>query len=117
MSDIAPLGVKQISTHFIHLIETESQLSEADEKVISSLLTYGPKMTDQELSGVCCYVVPRVGTISPWSSKATDIAHICGLDNVIRIERGIEFQIEFERSSKIKLNLLVCFSSLKSEVE
>lgn len=96
MSDVAQLGIKQISTHYIHLIETQSQLSEAQETVVSSLLTYGPKMADQELSGVCCYVVPRVGTISPWSSKATDIAHICGLDNVIRIERGVEYQIEFE---------------------
>ena len=34
-------------------------------------------------------VVPRAGTISPWSSKATDIAHNCGLEQVSRLERGV----------------------------
>ena len=37
--------------------------------------------------------MPRSGTISPWSSKATDIAHVCGLDAVRRIERGIVWRI------------------------
>src|SRR5204863_498999 len=37
--------------------------------------------------------VPRLGTISPWSSKATDIAHSCGLDQVRRIERGTLFRL------------------------
>ena len=40
------------------------------------------------------WVLPRLGTISPWSTKATDIAHICDLSSVDRIERGIQFQIE-----------------------
>ena len=38
-------------------------------------------------------VVPRAGTISPWSSKATDIAHVCGLTAIRRIERGIEYRL------------------------
>lgn len=42
----------------------------------------------------CFLVVPRVGTISPWSSKATDIAWNCGLSGIERIERGIAFRIE-----------------------
>jgi phosphoribosylformylglycinamidine synthase len=37
--------------------------------------------------------VPRFGTISPWSSKASDIAHVCGLDAVRRIERGIAWTL------------------------
>jgi phosphoribosylformylglycinamidine synthase len=40
------------------------------------------------------WVVPRIGTVSPWASKATDIAHSCGFDGVRRIERGIEYRIE-----------------------
>ncbi len=39
-------------------------------------------------------VVPRPGTISPWSSKATDIAHVCGLDAVRRLERGIAYRLQ-----------------------
>src|SRR5690606_19162784 len=38
-------------------------------------------------------VVPRPGTISPWSSKATDIARACGLERVQRIERGIWYAL------------------------
>jgi phosphoribosylformylglycinamidine synthase len=39
------------------------------------------------------WIVPRLGTTSPWSSKATDIAHVCGLDVVARIERGVEWEL------------------------
>src|SRR5256885_14987296 len=42
-------------------------------------------------------VVPRSGTISPWSSKATDIARVCGLAGVRRIERGIEYRVRATR--------------------
>lgn len=40
-------------------------------------------------------VIPRIGTISPWSSKATDIIHSCGLSEVVRAERGILYHCEF----------------------
>ncbi len=39
-------------------------------------------------------VIPRFGTISPWASKATDIAHTCGLESIQRIERGTAFWLE-----------------------
>ena len=42
-------------------------------------------------------MTPRIGTISSWSSKATDIAHNCGLANVNRIERGLVYYFGFER--------------------
>lgn len=41
-----------------------------------------------------CLVVPRVGTISPWSTKATDIAHLCDFTSIKRLERGISFYLE-----------------------
>ncbi len=43
--------------------------------------------------GQALWVVPRLGTISPWASKATDIAHNCGFESVRRIERGIEYRL------------------------
>ncbi|HAK51373.1 MAG TPA: phosphoribosylformylglycinamidine synthase, partial [Gammaproteobacteria bacterium] len=59
------------------------------------ILTYGPALDDTaEGEGLLRLVVPRPGTISPWSSKATDIAHICGLTAVKRIERGIAFRLQ-----------------------
>jgi len=45
-------------------------------------------------AGQPLWAVPRIGTVSPWASKATDIAHSCGFEAVRRIERGIEYRIE-----------------------
>ena len=57
-------------------------------------------------------IVPRAGTISPWSSKATDIAHVCGLDAVRRIERGIEYRLNaappLGRERLLRLAPLLC---------
>lgn len=61
------------------------QLLDVDEVTI-------PLSPDDEL----LLVVPRPGTISPWSSKATDIAHCCGLDNIERLERGIAFGLRHQ---------------------
>src|SRR5690606_29986485 len=47
--------------------------------------------------GQSVWVVPRLGTISPWASKATDIAHNCGFDTVRRIERGIVYRLRTRR--------------------
>lgn len=95
LDNLKPFGVSQVSSHFMHLIETAEDLTDEELKVVNGLLEYGPLMQDHELQGVTFFVMPRIGTISPWSSKATDIAHICGLQNVLRIERGIEYQIVF----------------------
>jgi len=87
----------QISSRFIHLVDiADDGLNANDEKILTSLLTYGPSMTARETSGVDFFVMPRAGTISPWSSKATDIAHNCGLSAIRRIERGIHYSLELE---------------------
>ena len=119
LDSVKPFGVSQISSHFIHLIETRSELSQQQNEVLNSLLQYGPKMVDHVLEGETFYVVPRVGTISPWSSKATDIAHICGLEDVVKIERGIEYQVQFDAEvSADKLNQvkLLCHDKMVEQV-
>ncbi|WP_162874577.1 hypothetical protein, partial [Pseudomonas viridiflava] len=55
---------------------------------------YGPSVPVQEPSGRLFLVLPRFGTISPWSGKASDIARNCGLAKIQRIERGIAFYVE-----------------------
>ena len=100
MASVKAYGVRKISSHYIHLIKTSAELSDEERSVLNNLLEYGPQMREVEVDGPSLYAFPRVGTISPWSSKATDIAHICGLDKVIRIERGIEYQLEFSASSE-----------------
>src|SRR5690606_24740892 len=61
---------------------------------LDKLLTYGPAIASHEPRGQLILVTPRPGTISPWSSKATDIARNCGLNQVKRLERGIAYYVE-----------------------
>jgi phosphoribosylformylglycinamidine synthase len=87
-------NVKQLESRFVHFVDLERPLAAAELAVLKQLLTYGPRDTTRDNdSDARLWVVPRRGTISPWSSKATDIAHVCGLDAVRRIERGICYSI------------------------
>ena len=81
-----------LRTEYVHFAELASDLGERELDILGSLLTYGPTGADLEPlpdDAELLLVVPRPGTISPWSSKATDIAHNCGLRVVERLERGI----------------------------
>jgi len=89
-------NVERIDTEFQHLVKLrdESQsLDAVEHEKLERLLTYGPSMQDVEHTGQRLYVLPRFGTISPWSTKASDIVAHCGLDKVLRVERGIAFYI------------------------
>ncbi|MBU3022141.1 phosphoribosylformylglycinamidine synthase [Aestuariibacter sp. A3R04] len=88
------ITVNGIYAEFIHLINTVGTLNDKAQDVLDKLLTYGPKKQSQTPAGRCFFVTPRPGTISPWSSKATDIAHNCGLSSVERIERGCAYYID-----------------------
>ena len=91
----AGITVNGLSSRFIHLVHiSDGELDKARLKVLQNLLTYGPALDSANVAGQEFYVVPRPGTISPWASKATDIAHNCGLDQVKRIERGILYTID-----------------------
>ncbi|MDB4976444.1 MAG: purL [Myxococcaceae bacterium] len=85
--------VTQVSAVFAHFLDLERELTADEQQKLASLLHYGPRSSitqpSQQASGREFWVVPRLGTISPWSSKATDIAHLCALSAVRRIERGI----------------------------
>ena len=85
-------SVIEIHARFIHIAASREELTSKEHDVLKRLLTYGPKLEDETLDEVDALVVPRIGTISPWATKATDIAHHCGLNKLIRIERGIGWQ-------------------------
>lgn len=82
-------NVTQLYGEFAHFADLTSALSEQSSKVLDQLLKYGPTETTAELTGQAIWVMPRAGTISPWSTKATDIAHNSGLSMVKRLERGV----------------------------
>jgi phosphoribosylformylglycinamidine synthase len=85
-------GVRGVAAEFWHFIEMESAPAPAARELLVRLLEYGESPGPERR--IDFLVVPRVGTISPWSSKATDIAHNCGLPGVLRIERGVAYALE-----------------------
>ena len=90
----AGLPVRAASAEFVHVAEVNGELDAAARSVLEKLLTYGPRRAAAPVTGLVQVVAPRPGTISPWSSKATDIAHICGLTAVKRIERVIAYSFD-----------------------
>jgi len=112
-------NVVDITSCFVHYVSCLKQLTESQAHLVDVLLTY-----DTALDASCEFnkvlvkavkggaqlppntyliqILPRSGTISPWSSKATDIAHICGLnDQIERIERGLSVLIQFKPSVEV----------------
>ena len=85
--------IRGLAATFWHFVEIARALAASERDKLERLLIYGPKSTDAADVGTPLLVVPRPGTISPWSSKATDIARNCGLDAIVRIERGIAFRV------------------------
>ena len=83
-----------LSAEFVHVVDTARELTATERSLLDKLLTYGPNRAAAKVNGVVQIVVPRPGTISPWSSKATDIAHTCGLDAIKRIERVIAYTVD-----------------------
>lgn len=83
--------IQGISARFVHLVATTTPLQDAQKKTLSALLTYGEPYAGPT-DGPVIVVSPRIGTVSPWASKATDIAHNCGFD-VRRIERLTEYRL------------------------
>ncbi|WP_295392937.1 phosphoribosylformylglycinamidine synthase [uncultured Thiodictyon sp.] len=77
-----------LTAEFVHFADVERDLDDAESAVLARLLCYGPSLPAAAPLGQPILTVPRTGTISPWSSKATEIAHNCGLAAVRRLERG-----------------------------
>ena len=97
-------NVAAVYAEFVHFADmtselTESKLTDQQLDTLGKILKYGPKADIKDIDGAelstshFFLVVPRIGTISPWSSKATDIVHNCGIKEVDRIERGTAFYI------------------------
>ncbi|MDD5580570.1 MAG: phosphoribosylformylglycinamidine synthase [Methylobacter sp.] len=91
-------NIKAVSARFIHFIDIEKDLNDSQTVVLNQLLSYGSRQSTIDAKGERLLVVPRSGTISPWSSKATEIARRCGLSTVNRIERGIEYALTADTS-------------------
>ena len=90
--------LRGLTAHFVHLVDLSAPLSTEEHTVLERLLTYGPQVDAIALSGErrTRVVAPRPGTLSPWSSKASDIARICGLTTIRRIERVVAYELALD---------------------
>jgi phosphoribosylformylglycinamidine synthase len=81
-------AIADVAMRFEHFVHLARALTERERRVLEALLDYGGGAQPlPDVDGERVYVVPRLGTISPWASKATDIAKLCDLP-VRRVERG-----------------------------
>ncbi|MDI7690577.1 phosphoribosylformylglycinamidine synthase [Cronobacter malonaticus] len=92
----AHLPVKTLYAEYVHFADLAAPLNAEEHARLERLLQYGPSLTGHAPSGRLLLVTPRPGTISPWSSKATDIAHNCGLAQVKRLERGVAYYLDVD---------------------
>ncbi|VFS81103.1 Phosphoribosylformylglycinamidine synthase [Raoultella terrigena] len=90
----ANIPVSTIYAEYVHFADLNAPLGGEDRERLARLLKYGPSLSSHTPTGKLLLVTPRPGTISPWSSKATDIAHNCGLAQVVRLERGVAYYVE-----------------------
>jgi phosphoribosylformylglycinamidine synthase len=94
----AGLPVADISARYEHFVLCDAHLAPQDQQRLAELLDYGdPYDGAQGAKALVLRVIPRLGTISPWASKATDIARNCGFAGVRRIERGVRYMLTPER--------------------
>ncbi len=93
--------VESLHATYVHFVDHDGELSDDERQVLDRLLDYGIQSdgiqgdvtSDASVEGQLFLVVPRIGTQSPWSSKATDIVHNCGLTRIHRLERGIAYRV------------------------
>ncbi|WP_423708176.1 phosphoribosylformylglycinamidine synthase [Undibacterium sp. WLX3042] len=82
-----------VTARYRHFVDVSVELQKNDIERLEALLVYGDRFNGSQ-EGETFIVIPRIGTISPWASKATDIAHNCGMHQVHRIERGISYFVQ-----------------------
>jgi len=99
LQNIVP-DIQRLEASFVHLVDVADALETDEQSVLEKLLSYGPLESSEEstdkVADSCIqivYVIPRLGTVSPWSSKASDIVHNCGLNKVRRLERGCQYRL------------------------
>ncbi len=100
--------IKDIHARYWHFVQMNQILSDDEQERLKQLLHYGESDLDHSKpEGILFLVVPRMGTISPWSSKATDILHNSGISSVERVERGTAYFIESSQEISAEERLLI----------
>ncbi|MDP7608684.1 MAG: phosphoribosylformylglycinamidine synthase, partial [Candidatus Marinimicrobia bacterium] len=95
-------SIDAIGARYTHFVDSIKPLNEKELNTLRLLLLYGPDWDMGSDEGEKIIVIPRIGTISPWSSKATDIALLCGLSSIQRLERGVIYTISYKNGAQRK---------------
>ncbi len=90
-------GIADLAAEFRYFVELRDELDPAELAFLGELLHAVPHAPEAEV----VLVIPRLGTVSPWSSKATDIAANCGLGKVIRIEHGVRWTLAGKKGRRL----------------
>ncbi|HIB28780.1 MAG TPA: phosphoribosylformylglycinamidine synthase [Candidatus Thioglobus sp.] len=86
-------GLSLLGAEYIHFTDLNADLDEDKSVQLTQLLSYEePLNIDNAISSII--IIPRLGTISPWSSKATDIMHLCDITQINRIERAVVYHFD-----------------------
>jgi phosphoribosylformylglycinamidine synthase len=106
LTSLAPAvpGLTQVSARYLHYLDCDLPLDAGAQHIVEQLLSYGDAATGS--LSFDFVVIPRPGTISPWSSKATDILHGCGLHQVRRVERGVAWTLRRDTASDYDITAL-----------
>jgi len=88
------LHVDRMYSEYVHFVKLSERMTESQSFILKELLDYGEQKPVDKIIKKSVIVVPRFGTTSPWSTKATNILHKCGLYQVDRIERGVLYFID-----------------------
>ncbi|MEE9552118.1 MAG: phosphoribosylformylglycinamidine synthase, partial [Gammaproteobacteria bacterium] len=99
-------AVRSLHAEFIHFAKLDGKLDTEEKARLENLLHYGQIHPETKADGKLLLIIPRPGMISPWSSKATDIAHNCGLDKIIRLERGIAWYLATENDAATTVDVI-----------
>ncbi|MEY4148805.1 MAG: phosphoribosylformyl-glycineamide synthetase, partial [Pseudomonadota bacterium] len=91
--------IKDIHSEYIHIVWCEKKITDTEKVILEKILHYGPKAHSLKYKNNSIITIPRPGTISPWASRATDIANHCGLHDIKRIERAIAVYVELKDES------------------
>ena len=97
LQSISP-HIRNVQAFYEYFIDSTESLSSVELERLSNLLNFQPFPAHKfTFPSILRLVAPRIGTISPWSTKATDIAHLCAFSVIKRLERGISFYLEFDK--------------------
>ncbi|HEY9210304.1 MAG TPA: phosphoribosylformylglycinamidine synthase [Methylotenera sp.] len=100
LDEVCP-NIGHVYAEFWHFAWVEGELAAEQKNTLNQILTYGPKMQAENPEGDLILVLPRVGTISPWASRATDIVRHCGLPEIQRVERGIAYYVKTNNGQQL----------------